>query len=191
MSFVLTPNWLSYSDSYTYSPIIPSTVATVFRPNTIAPVYPVTTVGAIGATVIIPGPILPLPANYDLNKDARVHQQVVNYFRYKTLDKWLYDDMREILGYFVVSNGQVSLLKKLNDYREDSAASDSAEDTVKKIKYIENYWLTIDRTYKILLNLVSGANLNWYDLHKNDFFVKDAIRNGLKKKIKETIMNQQ
>lgn len=162
-----TPNFITYSDSFT--PIIPS----ILKP--------------IGATVIIPGPSVPLPINLDLNRDPRVHKQVVKYFRYKTLDKWLYEDMSDILGYFKVDNRGVHLIDDMTEYREDAARTDSPEVIEQKINYIEKYFLTEDTMKRILKKFVMGTGIKWYDLHKNEFFVKEDIKLQLKKILKETI----
>ena len=67
------------------------------------------------------------------------------------------------------------------------AAKDSDEVIEKKIDYIEKYFLTEDTTYRIIKSLVRGANINWYDLNKNEFFVKEDIKKQLKKILKETV----
>lgn len=169
-SSCMTPNFITYSDSYT--PIIPSSAA-ILRP--------------IGATVIIPGAAFPLPTDHDLNKDPRIHRQVVKYYRYKTLDKWLYSDMVDLLGYFRVDENGVHLINNLSEYREDAAARDNPEVIEQKINYIEKYILTEDTMYRILRKLVRGATINWYDLHKNEFFVKEDIKSQLKKILRSTI----
>lgn len=161
MSFTLTPNFITYSDSY--MPIIPSSIS-LFRP--------------VGATVVIPGPF-PLPSYLDLNQDERVHRQVTRYFRFKTLDKWLYEDMNDLLAHLRVDGGNVQPVA------EATTAKDSAEATEAKINFIERNLLTEDTMHGILKKLVRGAGLNWYDLHKNEFFVKEAIKNHLRKMLKE------
>lgn len=170
LSPYLTPNFITYSDSYT--PIIPSSAA-VLRP--------------IGATVIIPGPSLPLPIDLDLNRRSDVHQQVSRFFRFKTLDKWIYEDMIDLLGYFRVDDRGVHLIDNLSEYREDAAARDDPQVIEEKIKYIEKYFLTTDTMYRILKKLVRGTGINWYDLHKNEFFVKEAIKIQFKKILRETV----
>jgi hypothetical protein len=166
----ITPNFITCSDSCT--PIIPSSAA-ILRP--------------IGATVVIPGPVLPLPSNFDLNKDPRVHKQVTKYFRYKTLDRWLYDDMVDLLGYFRVDENGVHLINNLGEYKEDIAERDDEQTKERKINYIEKYILTENTMHRILKKLVKGTGINWYDLHKNEFFVKEAIKLALKNILKETI----
>lgn len=172
MSGTLSPYIPPYPYSDGYLPIIPS-AATILRP--------------IGATLIIPGPALPLPINYDLNRDPRVHKQVVKYYRQYTLDKWLYGDMIDLLGYFTVDNNGVHLIRNLSEYREDAAAKDTPEDIDKKVDYIKKYFLTEDTMYRILKKLIRGTGINWYDLHKNEFFVKEDIKMQIKKILRGTI----
>ena len=149
------------------------------------PLIPSTAV-PIGATVIYPSN-LPLPVNLDLNKDHRVHKQVTKYFMYKTLDKWLYGDMKNILAYFKVDNNGPRLIDNLSEYREDGAAKDDEQTIEAKIKYIEKYFLTYDTMYRILKKYIRGTHANWYDLHKQEYFVEEDIKNQLTKILKETI----
>ena len=169
----LTPNFITYSDSYT--PIIPSSAA-ILKP--------------IGATVIMPGSLFPLPINLDLNKDSRVHKQVVKFYRYKTLDKWLYGDMIDLLGYFRVDDKGVSIIDNMSEYRQDAAARYDPQTIEQIINYIEKYILTEDTTYRILKKLVRGTGINWYDLHKSEFFVKEDIKSQLQKILKDTVVER-
>src|SRR5438309_10192629 len=130
MSITLTPNFITYSDSYI--PVLPSSMA-VLKP--------------IGATIVIPGPFQ-LPPMFDLDKDPRVQKQMTNFFRYKTLDKWLYDDMLDILNYFKVDDKGVRIIRSLDEYREDAVSKDSMSDIEKKVDYIEKYFLTEDTMYR-------------------------------------------
>lgn len=169
----LTPNFITYSDSY--MPIIPSSVA-LLKPT--------------GATVIIPGSI-PIPSYLDLNKDERTHKIQSKYFMYKTLDKWIYDDMLEILNYFIVEpNGTVRLINNLSELKEDTVAKDSVDAIEKKIEFIETHILTERTMHKILKKFVKGTSISWVDLHKNERFVKEAIKEQLIKILKETIMER-
>lgn len=170
LSPYITPNFITYSDSY--APIIPSAAA-ILKP--------------IGATVIIPQPILPLPSNFDLNKDPRVQKQVVKYFRLKVLEKWIYKDMISLLGYIKVDNTGASIINDMADYREDASSRDSPNDIDKKVHYIGKYVLTEDTMYRILRKFIRGTGANWYDLHKNEFFVKSDIKSQLNNILKDTV----
>jgi hypothetical protein len=160
-----TPNFVVYSDSP--FPLLPSYVP-------------------YAGTIVIPGPVT-LPTFLDLNKDRRVIKQVTKWFLYKTLDKWLYSEMSDVLNYFKVSSNGVEFLKNLNDYSNIDISQQKSDEVEKIIEYIEHYILTEDTMYRVLKHFVSEAKANWYDLHKNEYFVKDIIHKKLISVIKNTI----
>lgn len=128
----------------------------------------------------------PLFTAYEnLNADPKVHNQLVNYFRYKTLDKWLFGDLKHLLGYLKYSGGKVVPIDKLDDYT--SKLNDTNEIINAKINYIEKNILTKILTFKILKRFVYSTNTNWYDLAKNEEYVQQAIDIGLKKHLKQLI----
>ncbi|AYV83580.1 MAG: hypothetical protein Hyperionvirus8_64 [Hyperionvirus sp.] len=171
----ITPNFITYSDSY--MPIIPSSVS-LLRPT-----------GA--ATIIMQGP-LPLPWNYDLNRDERTHRIQSKYFMFKTLDKWIYEDMIELLNYFVVEgDGKVRMIRSLGELKPDAVARDTVEGIEKKIEFIEAHILTEGTMHKILKKFVRGTGIGWVDLHKNERFVKEAIKEQLTKILRETILEHE
>jgi hypothetical protein len=175
-SFNTTPNFVSHRFPF---PISPSSV--VYTPHA-----PYTPVAPIGATVIIPGPVT-LPQFLDLNKDTRVINQVTKYFRYKTLDKWLYSDMTNLLGYFTVTASGVQFIKTISEYKNTPISQMNSDEVDKIIKWIEHYLLTEDTMKRILSHFVNKTKSNWYELHKNEYFIKEIIEKKLLTIIKETI----
>ena len=164
----------AYSDSF--SPILPTTAA-IIRP--------------IMGPIIIPGQPLFLPNEYNLNADVNVHKQVTKFFYYLTLDKWLLSDMINILGFFVHDGKNVSIINNISDYREDAASKDSKEVIEKKVEYIEKYILTEDTMHRILNKLTKDVKeINWYDMHKNKYIVKDYIHKKLRRILKRTLLER-
>lgn len=149
--------------------------------NPFTSVVPV--IGPVGATVILPGSYT-LPAPLDLNKDLRVHRQVTKYFRYKTLDKWLYENMSDILDYFKVSGDNVDIVKSLSEVGKQSH---STQDIEKIIAYIEKNVLTEETMSRIIHHFVKNSQVNWYDMHKNEIFVIDIIHKKLLDILKDTV----
>ncbi|AYV81958.1 MAG: hypothetical protein Harvfovirus86_3 [Harvfovirus sp.] len=171
----LTPNFITYSDSP--MPIIPSALP-YLRPT--------------GATVIFPQGSLPLPPYLDLNKDERTFKIQSKYFMFKTLDKWIYDDMLDLLNYFVVdSTGKVRLISNLAELKTGTVVKDTVDDIEKKIEFIENNILTEGTMYKILKKFVKGTGINWVDLHKNEGFVKEGVKDQLKKILNATVVERE
>ena len=46
---------------------------------------------------------LTLPPEYDLNQQPEIRARLAETYYYKTLDKWLWNDLVEILNYVVIS----------------------------------------------------------------------------------------
>jgi hypothetical protein len=158
-----TSPFVTLSDSYT--PIIPSYASTI-KP--------------VGATIIIPDPLLPLPLDFDVSRYPKVRKQIISFFRFKTLDRWIYEDMSELLNYLRVDNGRVHFIEDLSDFNR-GPAMDDPETIEQKVNYIEQYLLTDDVMYRILDQFVRGTGINWVYLHRNEYFVREHIRNQLKK----------
>ena len=168
-----------YSDSF--SPILPTTAAIIkpfFGPPVISP-------------VIINRQLIQIPEEYNLNADVSVHKKVTKYFYYLTLDKWLHDEMIDILGYLSFGGGKVSIISNISEYREDASSRDSKEAIEKKIEYIEKYILTEDTMHRLLNKLTKEVkNINWYDMHKNKYVVKEYIHRKLKRIFKKTLIER-
>lgn len=123
---------------------------------------------------------------YDnLNADPEIHQKMAKYFKYKVLDKWLYTDLKSLLGYVTVSGDKVSFINKLSDYKENLDESKNIVEM--KVHFLEKNLLSSRASLKILNKFVAGTNTNWYDLTKNEFFVKQAYEIAIKKMIKKMI----
>ena len=179
----MTPNFVVYSDSPL--PILPSTVG--YTPySRYAPIITTPYIGPVAATVIVPGPVT-LPQFLDLNKDSRVQNQVTKYFRYKTLDKWLYEDMSNLLGYFSVTTSGVQFIKNIDEYKDTQVSQMNSDDVDKIINWIEHYLLTEETMKRLLSYFVKETRANWYDLHKNEYFIKEIIQKKLFTIIKDTI----
>lgn len=191
-AYPITPNFINYSDSY--MPIIPSSVA-LMRPTS--------------ATVVIPGS-LPLPRNFDLNKDERTHRIQSNYFLYKTLDKWIYDFndlndlnddndydydqknyMLDLLNYFIVENGKVRLVNNLTEFKNNDVTKDTLDNIALKIDFIEKHILDKKLMHKILKNFVTSTGIGWVELHKYQNLVKKDIKKKLFNILNDTIMERE
>jgi len=124
----------------------------------------------------------------NLDADPKIHAQLTEYFYYKTLDKWLYDDLLDVLSFLTVHNNKVDVIKNLNDYRQDNAEKDSLETVEQKIDFIEKFIFSKEDMYRILRRYVKETGTHWYDLYKNEYFVKDMVKSYLKKQLKKSIV---
>lgn len=123
--------------------------------------------------------------SYENNPD--LHRRQIKYYRYYTLDNWLYDDLRHILSYFTYKNGKVHLIKKLKDYKEKSSKNDSESAIEAKVDYIGEHFLTTELVAKLLFKYVKETKTSWFNLKKNEYFLKQLFEKHLIRKIKEAI----
>lgn len=69
------------------------------------------------------------------------NSEIINYYYYKLLDIWLYDELSGILNYFIYKNNMVYPIKNLLDYNSHNINSDTDYIAEKKIDYIETNFL--------------------------------------------------
>lgn len=172
--------------SYNFQQISPNIVITSDSPF---PLIPSITLNPILTLNVPSHTIIPLHPSLNLNNDPRVHQQVSKYFLYKTLDDWLYDDLLDLLNYLIIEGKNIRLLKNLDEYKSDRVDSDTLKTIELKADWIHRHILTIDKVKHLLKKYVEETNTNWYDLYKNNYFVKDAIKQYIKRKLRQSIKN--
>lgn len=122
----------------------------------------------------------------NLNGNPKIHHRVTKLYRYKTLEKWLFGDLKSLLGYLKIDNGKVNLINKESDFK--SGENDSSDTANKKIDYIKENILTHRTAYKIIYKFVHATNTNWYDLHKNEKYLIQALEIGLRKTFKKKMI---
>lgn len=168
--------------SSTFSPIIPTTVDRILLNTSSDPLLFSTSNASINLTYSKPL----LGVYNDLNSDPAVQKRITNMIRMKTLDKWLYEDLKEVLGYFKVdSSGQVDVINSVNDYA--TAAKDSDEVLDKKIDFIEKYFLTYRSVNKILMKYIRHSNSEWVKIPHAQFYVRQLVGDHLTKMVKQAI----
>lgn len=181
MSITLTPlspyspyySWDNYAlSSDVYVPYNPQGSQTVVVTSDIYPVLPV-------ASAYPYSYMGPYSVQYpNLNEDSRIRDRLTKYFYYKTLDKWLYDKLVGVLDLLSVNGSHVEIAKT-------PSKTTSQSDVDKKVKYIEEEVLSFKDMYKILSNLIVETRVNWYDLPKNEYLVRDAVKHWLKRELRD------
>jgi hypothetical protein len=132
-------------------------------------------------------PILGVYKN--LNADPYVRSRMVDLFYHKTAEKWLEGDLSDVLNYFKVVDGKTRLIKSFDEYNPVTFDKDSQSHREHKIDYIKDHFLTKEFVKKVLKEYVKDNDKNWYDLTKasNDMNVRNAIKDALIRRIKESI----
>jgi len=162
----LSPNSLIYSDTYnTYgninTPYIPSVNLSFSNPT--------------------------FGFYENLNLDPQIHKTLTKYFYYKTLDKWLYSDLIDVLNYLKYDKGKVTYLNKITDLDLSTVDKETNTEIDAKVDFIEKHVLNKKMMHHILQKCVNETNIRWVDLPKNEYYVKQFIDNKLKRVLKNTI----
>lgn len=127
----------------------------------------------------------------NLNKNKKVQAKFVKYYYYKTLDKWLYEDLKVVLGYFVVSNGNVDLVAKRNDYDEDKALAMKDDDVDKIVEYIEHSVLSKQEMARLLNKFTSETNINYWDIRKHERYFRKMVGQYIERKLRKEIVKKE
>jgi hypothetical protein len=128
---------------------------------------------------------VPLAPDLNLDLDVRVHDQMTKYFYYKTLDKWLYNEMLDVLSYLKIDGKGVSTIDSMKN--RDSNVKETQETVEKKIKYIEDNVFSQKSMRKMLTKYVEDTGTHWYELTKNKPEIKSLIKKFLKSKFEHIV----
>lgn len=177
-----------------YSPVVTTDVL-------YSPYSPIAKVDRITVTSDVDSPFVPNVSSVnftysrpvwgvfkDLNVDPHIQKRITKMIRMKTLDKWLYEDLKEILGYFKVkSDGSVDVIDSMDQFDAKAAHKDSEKNIEKKIDFIENFFLTSRVVHKILNRYTKETNTEWVKIPHAQFYVRQLIGDRLTKMIKQAI----
>jgi inorganic pyrophosphatase len=163
------------------SPVIYTPI--IYNPSIASPISPISPTLSVNLTYS--KPLISL--YYDYGNHPRIQEMMIKYFYYKVLDKWLLDELSDILNYFTYKNGQVALIKDLSQYKPTNINEDTDTVAHEKIKYIEkNFFNKYDMT-DILAKFVLGTGIRWSDLMKNEYGLRQAVREFFLRRIKEKL----
>ena len=126
--------------------------------------------------------------NTEVTANSDTQEKMVKYFYYKLLDKWLYNDLKDLLGYLTIENDSVKLIKTLESFDVKSALADVNSIVEKKGDYIGKYILNLSNVYKIIREFIAETKTNWFDLTKHEFIIKQHVRESLEKRLKGAVL---
>jgi len=190
MSFIVDPYVNPLSP---YSPLSPfSTISTI---STISPITPISkvTVTPYSTTVTTTNVIAPLTTvvEYEsgLNDSYIAQRDMTKYLLDRILNKWLYDDICNILKYLVVEKGNVKSIGSKSAYQNNKICNDTIEDVELKIDWINENILGIKEMRKILQKIINELGYKWYELSEKpaEQIVVEATERYLRNKLKERI----
>lgn len=128
---------------------------------------------------------MPLEPYIDLNQDKDTHIIVTNSIYKQLYDSWIYKTKYngEAFQYITIKDGQPKLITDINkkDHSHDEITIQ------KKAMFVKNNILSKDRIKKLLQELVDETKINWYDMEKNIYFVKEIVFKYIKKKLMKLV----
>jgi len=104
--------------------------------------------------------------------------------RYLFLDKWLYDDYRELLRMLKVVDGSVKVLSSA-EAKNNDISNDTMDENEKKSDFIGFNILTLAKNKKLLDSFVFKTGIRWMDLGDNHRYVKREQAKYVKKKLEQ------
>ncbi len=120
-----------------------------------------------------------------VNDNSIVQRDITRYFRYKTLDKWLYSEMSFLLKYLKVENNDVKVVKNREEMESNKVSKNTVSELEEKSDYIGENVLTEAAMREILLKIMYQLGIKWYDLPYYEELVKEVIEKYIKKKLKK------
>ena len=123
-----------------------------------------------------------------LNDSYVVQQDVTKYFKFKTLDKWLFTDFSSVLKFLVSKDGKVSLIKKIDDRDSNDVSKDSSKALEAKADYIEEHILSESKMRAVLIRIMRELGIKWFELPHRESLVKDILHKYLKTKLKKMVL---
>ena len=184
--------------TYTYSPSLStSSVTSTYYSPTSDVIYSVTSPTYIDPTKPVITSIdytysTPLVGVYqDLNVDPYTIKQIVKYFHNLALDKWLFEDLVDIINYFKIdNNGRVDLINSMKDYDPARFQKYSTKDMEKIVDFIEKYFLSERVMKRILSRYVMETGTQWVKLPKSKYFIRQLISQKMMKLIKQAFLEK-
>src|SRR3990172_7372417 len=126
------------------SPFLPVDVISPFIPisplSPLSPLYPLSPLSPLTLSFDYSRPLIGVYETIDTNPEVR--KKMTDYFYDVIRDKWLLDELNDILNYFVSKDGKISLISSFSGYSPTNISKDTDKIAEKKVEYIEEYFLT-------------------------------------------------
>lgn len=132
-------------------------------------------------------PLISVYETIDTNPSVRL--KLTNYYFDILRDDWLLDELNDILNYLVVEDNKITLIKNIDDYKPTNILKDSDQIAEKKIKFIEKNIFTKYDLVDLLNKFTTQTKTKWVNLPENEFYLKQAIKHSITKKIKKMLSN--
>ena len=186
MSLILSPSSSIYSP---YNPLIVTSEAIVSPEvilSSISPLYPLTK--PITLSFEYSKPLIGVYETIDTNPEVR--SKMVSYYYDLIRDKWLLDELNDVLNYFIHRDGKISMIKSASDYNPANIAKDTDKIAEEKVEYIEKNLFSKKNLAKFISKFTRETDTKWVDLPKNEFLLRTALKEYLLRLIRKELKGQ-
>lgn len=195
----MSSSYFSMSSIYSEPPLSPVVFDPPMSPLYTTPISKVKVDPYTGSTTVYTAnvlnqPVYPVYPFYSIDVDTGLNdsyllqQQAIEYFMYRILDKWLYnDELCHLLKYLKITDGKVNYISSENDYKENKICSDSDADVEKKVDFIHENLLGKTEMKNLLMRIMHELGMQWYQLTINERIIVDSAEKYLKKELKKRI----
>lgn len=119
--------------------------------------------------------------------DDSIKKNVIKYYYYKSLEKWLFSDMIGILAFVKKDGDRLDFVSSSDDVDVKKITSESNSILENKIDFINQKIFTKDYVKKILKKIIKENKISWYDLYDNEPTVKKILYNETVKRLRKFI----
>lgn len=139
---------------------------------------------------VAPVGIYPLALDYDIMNDSSylAQEQIINYFRFRTLDHWLYHDLAYLLKYLKGDVNKITPVSSRQEYESNKVESDSSKLVEVKADWIGDNILTFKAMRDILKRIMYEMGYKWYELTYHEHLVRDVTEKYIRKAFRRTFV---
>ena len=141
---------------------------------------------------IVPSYLYTTYATVEVDEDHHdnyfTQKQMTEWLRYRILDKWLYsDEMSDILKYLKVNGDSVNIVKTEKEMNENDIGKDTESIVDKKVKFIEDNYLTVSQMRALLIKIMEELGYRWYNLYSHEKVIIQACARLLRQIMKKNM----
>jgi hypothetical protein len=130
----------------------------------------------------------PLISTYEtIDDDVNMRDKMVDYFYDLVRDKWLLDDINDILNYYKYDDKTVHMISSLSEYNKHNISKDTDKSAQEKVKYITKTIFDRYNMRSVLSKFTKGTNTKWVNLPKNEYYVMKFTQEYIMKLINKQL----
>jgi hypothetical protein len=120
-----------------------------------------------------------LPRYENLNYNVDVKRKVTEYFHRKTIEKWILNDLSNLMAFLKMNNGKVVVVDTIDEYKKNKGKMENIHE---KKRFIGKYVLLKSDVKRIIEKESYKYNVDIFNLYKQPY--RKMIREKIEQLIK-------